>query len=276
MSFCSLCNWESAVLDGGTLCISYGKDSLACIGACYHLGWKINRIVHADVWATESIPADLPHMAEFKKKADRIIKERYGIEVEHYHATNVDGISKHKVTYEDIFYKVMTKGTYVGNIKGFPTTFGRWCQKLKLNAIPQSFNVKYLGIAADEHKRFKVLSEKQLSPLKEIGWDEDYCGLWCQYNRLLSPSYASSFRDGCWFCHLQGVDQLRLLRKMHPEYWEVLLRWDKDSPVTFGSNGRTVHDYDKRFQLEDEGLILPNKHFRWDMLNQPLQIYFNL
>ena len=65
------------------LSLSYGKDSLACLGACEKLGWKIDRIIHAEVWATDDISADLPPMLEFKKKADAIIKERYGLEVEH-------------------------------------------------------------------------------------------------------------------------------------------------------------------------------------------------
>lgn len=51
---------------------------MACLGACELLGWKIDRIVTAEVWATDTIPADLPPMIEFKKKADKIIKERYG------------------------------------------------------------------------------------------------------------------------------------------------------------------------------------------------------
>ena len=33
--------------------------------------------------ATDTIPADLPLMMEFKIKADEIIKRRWGIEVEH-------------------------------------------------------------------------------------------------------------------------------------------------------------------------------------------------
>ena len=65
------------------LSLSYGKDSLACLGACEQLGIPINRIVHAEVWATDEISADLPPMVEFKKKADAIIKERWGLEVEH-------------------------------------------------------------------------------------------------------------------------------------------------------------------------------------------------
>ena len=65
------------------LSLSYGKDSMACFGACEILGWPIDRVVTAEVWATDTIHADLPPMVEFKAYADRIIKERWGIEVEH-------------------------------------------------------------------------------------------------------------------------------------------------------------------------------------------------
>lgn len=77
------------------LSLSYGKDSMACFGACELLGWPIDRVVTADVWATDTIPADLPPMVEFKSKADKIIKERWGIEVEHVRA---------KRCYQDVFY----------------------------------------------------------------------------------------------------------------------------------------------------------------------------
>ena len=65
------------------LSLSYGKDSLACLEAIRILGLPLDRIVHAEVWATDTIPADLPPMVEFKKKADEIILKRYGIVVEH-------------------------------------------------------------------------------------------------------------------------------------------------------------------------------------------------
>lgn len=86
------------------LSLSYGKDSLACLEACKLLGYPINRVIHAEVWATRDIPADLPPMVEFKKKADAIIKERYGIIVEHIYATKSKE-STEKLTYEDIFYE---------------------------------------------------------------------------------------------------------------------------------------------------------------------------
>lgn len=35
------------------LSLSYGKDSLACLGAIEELGWPLDRITHAEVWATD-------------------------------------------------------------------------------------------------------------------------------------------------------------------------------------------------------------------------------
>ena len=50
-----------------------------------------------------------------------------------------------------------------------------------------------------------------------------------------------------------------------------MLKWDKDSPVTFHADGHTVRDFDRRFQLEDEGMIYPDDRvFRWEMLDGEL------
>lgn len=86
------------------LSLSYGKDSMACFGACEVLGWPIDRVVTAEVWATDTIPADLPPMVEFKAKADKIIKERWGIEVEHYRSDK---------TYESVFYRKYENSKHV-------------------------------------------------------------------------------------------------------------------------------------------------------------------
>lgn len=73
------------------LSLSYGKDSMACLFAIEKLGWPLDRIIHAEIWATDTIPADLPPMIEFKKEADAYINERWGIEVEHICATQDGG-----------------------------------------------------------------------------------------------------------------------------------------------------------------------------------------
>lgn len=79
--------------------------------------------------------------------------------------------------------------------------------------------MEYLGIAADEPKRFGQLSERKRAPLVEFGIEEGLCGLYCQYEGILAPSYETSCRDGCWMCHNQGVNQLRQLRKNYPDLW---------------------------------------------------------
>lgn len=250
------------------LSLSYGKDSLACLRAIELLGWPLDRIVHAEVWATDTIHADLPPMVEFKAKADEIIRQRWGIEVEHIRGNR---------TYEQQFYTVYQKGQRAGKIYGFPTQIGPWCNsRLKagiLDSIKNDATISYLGIAADEPKRFHNLSDTKRSPLVEAGWTEEMCRQWCIENDLLSPIYTTSARGGCWFCHNQGIGQLRLLRKNYPEYWKLLLKWDKDSPGIFKPNGHTVHDYDRRFQLEDEGVIPTDRRFQWTMLDNPPEFW---
>ncbi len=288
------------------LSLSYGKDSLACLGAIEQLGWPLDRIVHAEVWATDTTPADLPPMVEFKTHADKIIKERWGIEVEHVSSG---------VTFEQGFYfkrgRTGRKTKFDGKMYGWPMQRGQWClQQLKLPALNKisKNSVQYIGIAADEPNRFHNLSDTKKSPLVEAGWDEAYCRKWCEENDMLSPIYTTATRGGCWFCHNQGVDQLRLLRRNYPELWALMLKWDADSPVTFkpakkkwiadpnGTEiqlfsfdvngevvervehgywknlpGCTVHDFDRRFQLEDDGLIaVDDKVFRWSMLEEEL------
>ena len=294
------------------LSLSYGKDSLACLFAIEQLGLPLDRIIHAEVWATDDIPADPPPMVEFKAKADKIIKERWGIEVEHLCAVR----NGEKLTYEKLFYHVPKRKTDGGGNTGFPFTIGPWCNtKLKIravgvpihnrelvqetqgrlvssasqscedNGVPATSNgefsqsslaqgakkniVQYLGIAADEPERIARHQKPGfMLPLVELGWDEAYCRQICEENDLLSPIYTDSTRGGCWFCHNQGVDQLRLLRKTYPDLWAILLKWDLDSPTTFKPDGHTVHDYDLRFQLEDEGKVPADRKFRWKMITK--------
>jgi len=304
------------------LSLSYGKDSLATLEAIRLLGYPLDRIIHAEIWATDTVQADLPPMVEFKAHADRIIKERYGIEVEHLCAMK-DG---EKLTYEKMFYhkpvrrakrerervpnqrlsdqtmpvvrgrtqttshtkdflspeergaKSSKPKRRSGSIYGFPYTGtaggGGWAgvtdsksavfSSKHLSSGADINTVMYLGIAADEPIRIERHKANNVLPLVDIGWDEAYCRKWCEDNDLLSPIYRDTARGGCWFCHNQGVDQLRLLRKNYPELWRLLLKWDLDSPVTFHSDGHTVHDFDKRFAAEDLGLIQPgDRRFRW-------------
>ncbi len=227
--------------------ISYGKDSLAMLEVIRRNKMPLDHIIHAEVMATPTIHADLPPMVEFKAHADRVIKQMFGIEVEHIRAPK---------SYEEYFYRKRKSGKAAGQIYGFPMIRGAWCNdRLKTGPLEKRQRqfgeyVAYIGIAANEANRRHRLSDKKRSPLVEHDVNEQRCWDWCKDNGLLSPIYTRATRGGCWFCHNQSIGQLRILRKNYPDYWQMLLAWDKDSPVTF-KPGATVADFEKRFDLED-------------------------
>lgn len=66
-------------------------------------GLPLDRITTTDVWATDTISANLPPMEEFKARMDQRIWDMYRIEVEHLCARNPDGTKR---TYEQMFYHV--------------------------------------------------------------------------------------------------------------------------------------------------------------------------
>lgn len=250
------------------LSLSYGKDSLACLGAIEELGLPLDRIVHAEVWATDTIHADLPEMIEFKKKADKIIKDRWGIEVENIRS---DWTFDSHFYQPHIYASTKVASPAKNGIYGFPVRVGMWCNsRLKVGALSKAqkgADYIYIGIAADEPERLLRLSGKKISPLAMAGWTEEMCRKWCEENDLLSPIYTTATRGGCWFCPNQCIDQLRLLRNKYPEYWKLMLKWDKDSPISFRPDGRTIHDFEKRFDAEEKGIVPCDRKFRWNMLN---------
>ena len=89
-------------------------------------------------------------------------------------------------------------------------------------------------------------------PLVEAGITEPEAYKMCEELGCLAPTYQTGARDGCWFCHNQGVDQLRRLFRDYPELWARLLPLDDDSPTKFKPNGCTLRDYDARFKAERE------------------------
>ena len=87
-------------------------------------------------------------MVEFKIKADKIIKERWDIEVEH---------KRHKLSFDQMFYRPICRGPMLGKTKGWPLTrkASGWCKNLKImDKLSPKGCISYIGIAADEPNRF--------------------------------------------------------------------------------------------------------------------------
>lgn len=147
--------------------ISYGKDSLKMLDVIFSRGLPIDRITTTDVWATDTISANLPEMDEFKARMDERIWWKYRMDVEHLCARNKDGTKR---TYEQMFYHVPQRrsqtvqverererdGLRPGSILGFPDLWNPWCQAgLKRNAgLP----------GAGQHYRIPTKHPVQLVP----------------------------------------------------------------------------------------------------------------
>lgn len=79
--------------------------------------------------------------------------------------------------------------------------------------------------------------------------------------------YKQFRRVSCWCCPLQGIDELRNLRKFHPDLFKKLL--DMDTKVTFKFRpDYSVEQLEQRFNIEDqEGKIykrFPKSKFKGD------------
>ena len=250
--------------------ISYGKDSLAMLEVIHRRSLPLDRIITVDEWATDTVRAVLPEVMQFQRRADAEIVKRYGREVEHVRSPH---------TFESLFYSEMTDHSKrAGQLRGWPFQRGCWANSfLKIEPFRKAVgrhDVQYIGIAANEvariaHHARPSSRRMKAMPLVDAGWTESDCMAWCRTAGLLSPVYTSFARDGCWFCCNQPVDRLRWLRRKYPELWQMMLRWDSDSPVQFKAH-YSVSMLEMRFRAEDVGSVPLGCGFKWDMITHTL------
>lgn len=227
--------------------LSGGKDSTAMLLMMLERGETVDEIVFFDTgW-------EFPQMHDHLDK----IEKNEGV-----------AITRLKPEKPFEFYLLdyeKTKGKRKGTKGyGFPTPRARWCTRIKTETIG-----KYLkglgdvevcvGIAADEPKRVK---DGKRYPLVEYGVTEtqalEYCygkgydwgGLYEQFDRV-----------SCYCCPLQPINELRLLRKNHPELWDRLMLMDAEVNRRPMVQQRFRDDYDlpeleMRFRREDRQMSL--------------------
>lgn len=147
---------------------------------------------------------------------------------------------------------------------GWPGIRVRWCTGLlKTHLIEKEVNrlkgeygaLHYVGIAADEAWRCK--SEQY--PLVEWGITEAAALRIC-YDRGydFGGLYEIYHRASCWCCPFQRIDELRKLRKHHPELWKKLMELDRRALAQFGpgplgqfKQNWSVERLEQRFSIED-------------------------
>lgn len=232
---------------------SFGKDSLAMIIKIKELGLPLDEVIYCDIRFNEEISGEMPEMAEFIPKAEKILKDRWGVEVKHIKGD----------TFENQFYRVYQKGKSVGLNYGFPVLKGRWCTNtLKVQPIKKYINsikepiTQYVGIAYDEPERYERLNhETHIAPLYDLKITEKEAMEICKQYDLLSPIYQTSFRGGCWFCTCQTIKQTRHLYHQYPNLWNKLKEMEKDSRYTFRSD-TTIEQLENRFKTEDSQMTI--------------------
>ena len=173
--------------------ISMGKDSLKMLDVIITRGLPLDGVTTTDVWATDTIRAELPDVLLAKERIEEKIWQMYRLNVDHLCAMNPDGTKR---TYEQMFYHVPNRRSQTvqverdieragsnparsadsriagtsgasqtssgvpayrvqGSITGFPPNTGyNYCQKLKI------VSERYQGMAAAERKN-AVVSKTQ-------------------------------------------------------------------------------------------------------------------
>ena len=222
--------------------VSFGKDSLAMLCEIIKRKMPLDYIVFCDIKFNNEISGEHPLMAEWIPKAEKILKDRFGIDIIHLTAPK---------NFVEQFYTIKNRGNHKGDRYGFPYTIGAWCNgRLKLDPINKFINqilktgesvTEYIGIAKDEpkrlqrYKRLETERHKYIT-LADLDISEDEAMQICIDNDLLSPKYKNSFRGGCWFCPKQSMADLYNLWKDYPEYFNTLESMEKDSFNTFRPN----------------------------------------
>ena len=228
--------------------LSFGKDSMAMLIKIKELGLPLDEVIYVDIMFDDDTSGETPEMASFITKAEKILKEKFNVEVTHLRG----------VTFKEQFYKVKQRGKHIGDNYGFPYTIGAWCNdRLKMQPIKEYMRkqtdeiIQYVGIAYDEPERYERLNhETHIAPLYDLKITEKEAMEICRKYDLLSPIYKTSFRGGCWFCPKQRLSQLKWLYKEHNDLWNILKDMEKDSVNTFKPNV-TLKDLEERFKNDE-------------------------
>lgn len=224
--------------------LSGGKDSTAMVLRLVEEKWPLDLVFFCDTGI--EFPQMYEHIGRLEKELPVPIvrlKEENGFE------------------YYLLYYKPIRRNKELTDKAGFSWAGprNRWCTStLKVRVINRylaEFHkdyeiVQYIGIAADEPQRVKEFRY----PLMEWGMTEKDCLEYC-YRRGYDWGglYRLFDRVSCWCCPLQGLEELRMLRREFPQLWKQLLVWESKTWRNFRSD-YSVDKLEERFRFEEERL----------------------
>jgi len=239
--------------------LSGGKDSSALLLLMLEKDMPIDCVLYADTGM------EFPEMEAHIAKLDALLFRERGI-----HITTL----RHPQGFEWLMFDVPLQKERAINRRiamgqsltgyGWPGMRVRWCTgQLKTHLIAKEVNrlkkeksaLNYIGIAADETWRckgeeyplvdWKITEAQALQICYDRGYD--WGGLYEIYHRC-----------SCWCCPLQRIDELRKLRRHHPELWARLRDMDNRARAMFGpgplgqfKKDWTVERLEERFAREE-------------------------
>lgn len=239
--------------------LSGGKDSTAMLLLMIERGMPIDAVISADTGM------EFPEMYEHLAKVDAYLFRERGIHITtlrrphgfEYLMFDVPQQKKRAIERRIAMGQPLTG-------YGWPGIRVRWCTgQLKTHLIAKEVNrlkgehgaLHYVGIAADEAWRCK----DEQYPLVEWGITEAEALKIC-YDRGydFGGLYEIYHRASCWCCPFQRIDELRKLRKYHPELWKKLMELDRRALAQFGpgplgqfKQNWSVERLEQRFSTED-------------------------
>ena len=172
--------------------------------------------------------------------------------------------SRCKKTYKDIFNRIVSDSPVEernGLFRGFPKNLQCYIKtEIKRQKIDQFIRAQQEPVTEYVGKPVKDRPEKnRISLVKKYGLTSDDCTDLCKKYGLYSPAYRFAEDMGCWFCSNSSCEELRHLRKYHPELWEELIRLGRTPAklaTPFFSGDTLITDLEEQFYWDEQQMSL--------------------
>lgn len=214
---------------------SFGKDSIATVLLALQHNEPLDEVVFTEVMFDNKrgISGEEPEHIHWVKTHAVPLLEAMGVKVR---------IIPTQVDYLDYFNHIIKKSRKHPEVNGKKRAFPianrcgilRDCKlrtmKQYIKSLGQDYT-QYVGIAEDETERLlrkQINDEHTVSLLKKYKYTEKMAYDLCKQYNLLSPTYQTSMRNGCWFCPNRTNKDLAIFKQQHPELWSELLILEHD------------------------------------------------
>lgn len=220
---------------------SGGKDSSAMVIRLLEENYPLDSVDFLDT------TYEYPELYEYVDKFEKYIDKNFGMKINRLYLPD-------KWEWDMWFYGKYQKGRFEGQRRGFPHVSGRHCymsrQKGRVLDRYDRKAVRYIGIGLNEAHR--VTDNPHLRyPLVDWGMTEDDCVEFLRERDIL-PTYNQYYkRTGCWHCPWSKLGSLKSLYIRHPDLWEKLKQYEKDSPHGYRTD-YTVEELEEKFDREIE------------------------